>query len=151
MVQVVSPFSAIQYDNAAQTRESYFTDCSFLPGDLGELSGDGLLILRGRRRGFINVGGNKVDPAEVEAALLGIPGVVEAVVLGVPDPPADEKIKAVLVAAAGVSQSMLRLECATRLPEFKRPKVIELRHELPRSPLGKVLRKCLLDEGNQSK
>ena len=150
MLQIVSPFAAIQYDDAAQTRESYFTDCSFLPGDLGELSGDGLLTLRGRRRGFINVSGNKVDPAEVEAALLGIPGIVEAAVLGVPDPPADEKIKAVLVAAAGVSQSMLRLECVTRLPEFKRPKVIEFRHELPRSPLGKVLRKCLLDEAGHS-
>jgi len=145
-VEITSPFAASGYDNASGKEESHFAGNRFFPGDMGQLSANGELTLCGRQRGFINVGGNKVDPAEIEAVLRDLPDVTEAVVFGVPDGSAGEKIKAVLASPAGVSRMTVRTHCVRHLAEFKHPKVIEIRKELPKSPLGKVLRKYLMDE-----
>ena len=145
-VEVTSQFAASGYDNAGEGGESYFTGPSFFPGDLGRISADGELILSGRHRGFINVSGSKVDPSEVESVLLELPGVAEVTVFGVPDRVSGEKVKAVLVTSTHLSPTDIRTHCARRLAEFKHPKAIEFRKELPRSPLGKVLRKYLMDD-----
>ena len=143
-VEITSPYAARAYDIEQRNSESFFSGDRFYPGDRGYLS-RGNLFLVGRSRGFINVGGNKVDPSEVEAALLEMPAIKEAVVFGVPDPTGGEKVKAVLIANEPVSQLTVRSHCAGRLAEFKHPRVIEFRKELPRSPLGKILRKYLMD------
>jgi len=145
-VAITSPFAARGYDKSSGNQESYFAGSVFFPGDIGRLSADGELTLCGRHRGFINVSGNKADPAEIEAVLRNLPGVTDAVVFGVPDDAAGEKIKAVLAAPAGVSRMTVRTHCVRHLAEFKHPKIIEIRKELPKSPLGKILRKYLLDE-----
>lgn len=145
-IHVVSPFAASTYENAIGSSESGFESSGFFPGDLGCMTSAGELVLRGRYRGFINVGGNKVDPSEVEAILLELPKVTEAVVFGIPDVAAGEKVKAVLVTETGVTQADIRIHCMHRMAEFKHPRVIEFRRELPKSPLGKVLRKYLMDE-----
>lgn len=145
-ILVVSPFAASNYDSATASMESYFATGTFFPGDLGRVTSTGEVVLCGRDRGFINVGGNKVDPAEVEAVLLELPLIAEAVVFGVPDGVAGEKLKAVIIAAFGVTKDEIRAHCMRRLAEFKHPKIIEFRQELPKSPLGKVLRKYLVDE-----
>jgi len=145
-VEITSSYAASVYDNTAGNEESCFAGGAFLPGDIGQLSADGELTLCGRHRAFINVGGNKVDPGEIEAVLRGVPGVTEAVVFGVPDEASGEKVKAVLAAPPGVSRMTVRAHCVRNLAEYKHPKVIEIRAELPKSPLGKILRKYLLDE-----
>jgi long-chain acyl-CoA synthetase len=145
-VEITSPFAASAYGNTSGNEESHFAGDAFFPGDIGRLSADGELTLCGRHRGFINVGGSKVDPAEVETVLRSLPGVAEAVVFGIPDAAGGEKIKAVVAAPDGVSRLVVRAHCVRYLAEFKHPKIIEVRKELPKSPLGKILRKYLMDE-----
>lgn len=147
-VEITSPYAASVYDNTSGNEESSFMGSVFLPGDVGQLAADGELTLCGRHRGFINVGGNKVDPGEIEAVLRGLTGVTEAVVFGVPDEASGEKVKAVLAAPAGISRMAVRAHCVRNLAEFKHPKIIEIRTELPKSPLGKILRKYLLEEAS---
>jgi long-chain acyl-CoA synthetase len=150
-VEITSPFAALAYDNTAGNEESYFAAGRFYPGDVGRLSADGELTLCGRHRGFINVGGNKVDPTEIEVVLRNLPGITEAVVFGISDGATSEKIKAVLASPDGVSRMAVRAHCARHLAEFKHPDVIEIRKELPKSPLGKILRKYLMDEGSNGR
>lgn len=145
-VEITSTFAATAYDNTTGNEECRFEHGVFFPGDLGRLAANGELTLCGRHRGFINVGGSKVDPAEIEAALRELPGVDEAVVFGVPDGAAGEKIKAVVASGTGITREALRMHCAEHLAEFKVPKIVECRKELPKSPLGKILRKYLMDE-----
>lgn len=145
-IQIQSLFSATQYENSASIGESYFENESFYPGDLGELAVSGELSLRGRDRGFINVAGRKVDPAEVERTLQELPEIDEVAVLGIPDGAAGERIKAVIVTSGSISVSDVRSHCARRLAEFKVPKTIEFRNEIPKNSLGKILRTHLLSE-----
>lgn len=144
LVQVSSQFSASDYDNPVSNSESYFVAGHFFPGDLGKLCGAGRLLLCGRRRGFINVNGLKVDPAEVESVILQLPGVTEAVVLGIADAISGEAVKAVLVSSDGCSAELIRAHCAKHLAVFKCPRIIEFRTELPRNSLGKLLKQALV-------
>jgi long-chain acyl-CoA synthetase len=148
LIRIRSDFAAARYDGDGLGGDSYFTAEGFFPGDNGRIAADGGLILRGRQRHFINVHGYKVDPTEVERVLLESPGVTEAVVLGISDGTVNERIKAVLVAPSGSSQHAIREHCLRHLAPFKCPQIIEIRSELPRNMLGKVLRKYLLDDAS---
>jgi len=110
-------------------------------GDLARRDTVGFYYLEGRRGLRINVGGYKVAPEEVEAVLEGHPGVREAVVLAMPDAARGEIVRAVIV-PEGTAPSIgeLRRYCRQRLAGYKVPRHFEFRDELPRSPLGKVLR-----------
>jgi long-chain acyl-CoA synthetase len=145
-VKVTSPFAPLQYDRTDAGSASFFSDGSYFPGDMGRLLESGELVLTGRDRGFINVGGNKVDAREVEAVLLEIPGVSEVVVLGLPDAVYGERIKAVVVAPDQLTSKEVRAHLIARLAEFKHPRIIEFRKEIPRGALGKVERKSLTGE-----
>lgn len=145
-VGVISPYAASSYDNLVSQGDSRFADGVFYPGDLGWMHEDGRIVLTGRTRRYINVAGNKVDPTEVESVLLEHPAIAEAVVVGVPDGFAGERIKAVLVTSASCTHADVLAYCAGRLADFKRPRIIDFRPEIPKSPLGKVLRKYLIDE-----
>jgi len=145
-IEIKSPFAAYGYDTVSEASESHFEAGSFYPGDLGRVTSSGEIVVSGRYRGFINVSGSKVDPSEVEAVLLELAQVQEVVVFGIPDGAAGERIKAVLVASADVTQAEIRGHCMRRLADFKHPRIIEFRKELPKSPLGKILRKYLMDE-----
>jgi long-chain acyl-CoA synthetase len=144
MVRVRSPFAPSGYDTQSESAGSCFREGAFFPGDVATLSASGQLTICGRRSGIINVNGLKVDPAEIEKVILRLPGVTEAVVLGVGAPQSGEKVKAVLVAADTVSGEAIRAHCARHLAPFKCPQIIEFRDALPRSSLGKILRKDLL-------
>lgn len=120
-----------------------FRDGTFHTDDLGRLDSDGRLYLTGRRRQLLEVAGNKVDPREVEAILLQHPAILEAVVLGVPAKRQGQRVMAVLVTAEPLDVSDVRTFCNERMAAFKVPEIIERRTELPKSPLGKVLRDSL--------
>ncbi len=143
-VKVQSRFAATQYDNVEAGGASYFADHCYFPGDFGHMSPTGELVLTGRHRAWINVGGNKVDPAEVEAVLSGLNGVSDVAVLSVPDEEAGEVVKAVLVTCGTLSGGDVRAYLAARLAAHKRPRIIEFRDELPRNPLGKIVRAALV-------
>ena len=94
---------------------------------------------------LIKTRGEKVSPAEVEAALCAVPGVHEAAVIGVPDDVLGQAIRAFVVPAAGATleERRLRRELMSRLENFMVPRDIILRESLPKSPNGKIDRKSL--------
>ena len=123
-----------------------FRDGRYFTGDLGRLDAAGMLFLEGRKKLLIETGGFKVDPIEVEAVLVKHPAVAEAVVIGADSEIAGEqRVKAVLVAAgAEPDPREIVVYCRERLANFKVPQEVEFREEIPKSPLGKVLRKYLV-------
>ena len=122
-----------------------FRDGFFLSGDLGRLDAEGRLTITGRKKLLIEVGGYKVDPIEVEDVVVTHPKVAEAVVVGVGTKvQGEEQIKAVVVPSDEMDERDLIGFCQQRLANFKVPQVVEFREEIPKSPLGKILRKYLI-------
>jgi fatty-acyl-CoA synthase len=109
-------------------------------GDAGSLDDEGFLYIRDRYKDMIISGGENVYPAEVESALLELPEIAEAAVIGVPDPQWGEVGLAVLVAADGadLDPDELRLRLRSRLAAFKVPTYVEFADELPKTATGKV-------------
>jgi o-succinylbenzoate---CoA ligase len=115
-------------------------------GDLGRLDERGFLHVVGRKADTIVTGGENVSPAEVEAAIEVHPAVLEAAVLGRPDPQWGEAVCAIVVVAPGASveEAQLSAHCAAALAPFKVPKRFTLVSEpLPRTRSGKLLRREL--------
>jgi long-chain acyl-CoA synthetase len=119
-------------------------------GDLGYLDGDGYVFIVDRKKDLIKPsGGYQVWPREVEEVLAGHPAVAEVGVAGVTDPAKGEIVKAWVVLRAGqtATESDLRAFCKEGLAPFKVPARIEFRNELPKTMVGKVLRRALRDQG----
>lgn len=114
--------------------------------DLGRCDANGALTITGRTSLFINTAGNKVDPAEVEAALRAHPAVADVAVFGLAAAHDEQVVAAVVVPASPVSADTLRAHCRELLAPHKVPRVLTFRDALPRSPLGKVLIGRLLAE-----
>lgn len=123
-----------------------FREGRYFTGDLGRIDADGMLYIEGRKKLLIETGGFKVDPIEVEAVLLDHPAIAEAVVVGVDtDVAGEQRVKAVLVPTGSEPEAReMILYCRERLANFKVPQEVEFRDEIPKSPLGKVLRKYLV-------
>jgi long-chain acyl-CoA synthetase len=143
-IAIKSPALTTGYCNAPEVQNRSFKDAWFFTGDLGRRDTDGCLYITGRKKIFIDTGGYKVDPFEIEDVLLQHPRIAEAVVLGVRAFDDDELIKAVIVPKDGCSEHDVLAYCEQHLADFKRPRMIEFRTALPKSPLGKVLRKDLI-------
>lgn len=116
----------------------------FLTSDLGRLDAEGRLHLTGRVSHLVNVSGRKVNPAEVERALLSIPGVADAAALGVRDPLRGERLEAWVVAEDGRAPASIRGALAGRLAAHKLPRAIHVVTALPRTARGKLDRARLL-------
>ena len=115
-------------------------------GDLGSLDDDGGLTVTGRMADTIITGGENVAPAEIEAVLEAHADVLEAAVIGRPDPQWGEAVTAIVVARPGIviEGETLRAHCALLLAPYKVPRRIVLaRQPLPRTPSGKLLRTVL--------
>jgi long-chain acyl-CoA synthetase len=117
-------------------------------GDIVTVSTDGFITIVDRMKEFIITGGFNVSPSEVEEALLSHPSVADAAVVGLPSSKGGEDVAAVVVLAEGATLdvSALREHCRTRLSAYKVPRTIVERDELPRSLIGKVLRRVVRDE-----
>ncbi|NEO95240.1 MAG: acyl--CoA ligase [Moorea sp. SIO3G5] len=129
------------YDNMPELNQQAFQNGAFFTGDLGKKDELGRVYITGRKKILIDTGGYKVDPIEIEDVLISHPLVMEAVVVGVKGTDAGEKIKAVIVPNGECDASEIRLFCKEKLAEYKTPKIIEFRDEIPKSTLGKILRK----------
>jgi long-chain acyl-CoA synthetase len=144
-IVVASPALTAGYADLSALNRRAFRDGRFRTGDLGRLDDAGRLTVTGRKKQLIEVGGYKVDPVEVQDVVCSHPKVREAVVLGVRSgDTTGETVKAVVVRDAGLSDRELIRYCREHLAGFKVPQIVECREEIPRSPLGKVLRKYLL-------
>jgi long-chain acyl-CoA synthetase len=144
-IAIATPALTRGYHGMPEINRDAFRGGRFYTGDVGRLDADGRLWITGRKKLFIEVAGNKVDPVEVEDVLMTHPQVREAVVVGVPGAaPGEEIVKAVVVADGPVDQKQLTRLCRERLARYKVPQMVEFRDEIPKSPLGKVLRKYLV-------
>ena len=144
-IWINSPAMTHQYDDLPEVTSECFIGNRFFAGDLGYLDDEGDLFVTGRKKLMINVAGYKVDPLEIEHVLKSHPAIDDVVVVGVADQHYGELIKAVVVCAPGkvCDEQDLIDHAASQLTEYKIPKIIEFRSEIPYSPLGKVLRKYL--------
>ena len=119
----------------------------FLTGDIGVMDADGYVRIVDRKKDMIVVSGFNVYPNEVEDVLAAHPAVREAAVIGVPDPESGEAVKAFIVTSdPGLSAETLRAYVREHLTGYKVPKLYEFRDELPKSNVGKILRKDLRAE-----
>jgi long-chain acyl-CoA synthetase len=119
----------------------------FLTGDIGVMEADGYFRIVDRKKDMILVSGFNVYPNEVEDVLAAHPGVLEVAVIGVPDGAAGEAVKAYIVKAdPGLTVDAVRAYCKEHMTPYKVPKQVEFRDELPKSNVGKILRKDLRAE-----
>lgn len=116
-----------------------------MPGDYVRVLGDGFVELLGRGSGVVNTGGEKVFPGEVEAALLEIPDVTDAVVFGSPDPRYGEVVTAYVVTVPGslITAAEVQDEVGLRLAGYKKPRKVFFVDALDRSPSGKLSMRAL--------
>jgi long-chain acyl-CoA synthetase len=117
-------------------------------GDMAQMSDDGFFTIVDRAKDLVIVGGINVYPREVEEVLLTHPAVADAAVIGVPEERHGEVPYAFVVLAAGAtaSEDELLAHCRTNLARYKVPSAVEFRDELPKTMIGKVLRKDLRAE-----
>lgn len=125
----------------------------FYTGDLATMDEDGYFYIVGRKKELIIAGGFNVYPIEVEEVIYQHPAVAEAVVYGIPDSYRGETVKAAIVPRqnAAVSADEIIAWCSERLARYKVPRIIEFRTELPKTTVGKILRRTLLEEDQQRK
>jgi acyl-CoA synthetase (AMP-forming)/AMP-acid ligase II len=112
-------------------------------GDLFRADHEGFLYFVDRKDDMVKTRGEKVSPREVEDVLYALPGVLEAAVVGVPDPLLGMALKAVLAVSpeAGLSERDVIRHCALRLDDARVPKRVEFRAELPKTDTGKISRR----------
>jgi long-chain acyl-CoA synthetase len=135
------------WKNPAETAE-VMRDGWLFTGDIGHLDEDGYLFITSRKKDLIKCGGFQVWPRDIEDILMMHPAVVEACVAGIPDPRQGEAVKAWLVIKEGsqVTAEELQVFCKEKLTGYKVPRFYEFRKELPKTMVGKVLRRLLQDE-----
>lgn len=129
-----------------ETAKSMTADGYFLTGDIGTMDGRGFFKIVDRKKDMVIVSGFNVYPNEVEDVVSNCPGVLECAVVGVPDEKSGEAIKLVIVKKdASLTEQAVREFCQANLTGYKRPRHIVFRSELPKTPVGKILRRELRD------
>jgi len=127
-----------------ETAKVMTSDGFFRTGDVGVVDERGFFKIVDRKKDMILVSGFNVYPNEVEDVVSQMPGILECAAVGVPDEKSGEAVKLVLVKKdAAITDADVRAYCETNLTGYKRPRVIEFRTELPKTPVGKILRREL--------
>jgi long-chain acyl-CoA synthetase len=122
-------------------------DGFFKSGDVGVMDEHGFFRIVDRKKDMILVSGFNVYPNEVEEVVANLPGVLECAVIGIPDERSGEAVKLVIVKKdPALTESSVREHCKQNLTGYKLPRVIEFRTDLPKTPVGKVLRRELRDQ-----
>lgn len=148
-IWVRGPTLFMGYWNDAEASRAALRDGWLRTGDLGYLDSLGRLHVQGRRDDLIVSGGENIHPAEVEAVLLLHPGVREAAVCGLFDGDLGQRVVAFIVPESGAPDShaalaqSLREHCRAHLAGYKIPRSFQFRSDLPRTPLGKIMRRRL--------
>jgi|SRR6056297_204035 len=131
------------------TQKSFTEDGYLRTGDIALIQEDGYVRIVDRKKDMIIVSGFNVFPNEIEDVVSSHPKVVECAAVGVPDAKSGEAVKVYLVPTAeGVTENELKEFCRERLTAYKVPKQFVFRDELPKTNVGKILRRELRDEAN---
>ena len=127
-----------------ETAKVMTSDGFFRTGDIGVVDERGYFRIVDRKKDMILVSGFNVYPNEVEDVITQLPGVLECAAVGVPDAKAGEAVKVVIVKKdPSLTEADVRAFCEANLTGYKRPKIVEFRDDLPKTPVGKVLRREL--------
>ncbi len=130
-----------------ETAKVMTPDGYFKSGDIGVLEPNGFFRIVDRKKDMILVSGFNVYPNEVEDVVSGMEGVLECACVGVADEKSGEAVKLVIVKKnPELTEAQVREFCKTNLTGYKQPRVIEFRTELPKTPVGKILRRELRDK-----
>jgi len=130
-----------------ETANVMTADGYFRTGDVGVMEANGYFRIVDRKKDMILVSGFNVYPNELEDVVASLAGVAECAAVGVPDEKAGEAIKLVIVRKSeALTEEVVRAHCRANLTGYKQPKIIEFRGDLPKTPVGKVLRRELRDK-----
>lgn len=130
-----------------ETAKVMTADGYFRSGDIGTMDERGYFKIVDRKKDMVLVSGFNVYPNEVEEVVAGLDGVMECAVVGVPDEKTGEAVKLVIVRKnPALTEEQVREFCRANLTGYKQPKVVEFRTELPKTPVGKILRRELRDK-----
>jgi acyl-CoA synthetase (AMP-forming)/AMP-acid ligase II len=140
------------YKDPEATRET-LKDGWLHTGDLGRLDDEGFLYIVDRKKDMIITGGENIFPREIEEVLYAHPKILEAAVIGVPDPEWGEKIHAVVALKEGqrLTEQEIIDYTVEHIASFKKPKSVQFVDRLPRSAAGKVLKRVLKEAYQQGK
>ncbi|MBV6634735.1 MAG: AMP-binding protein, partial [Mameliella sp.] len=139
------PGLMLRYVGAPEATAEKFSGDWYLTGDRGAMDGDGHITYLGRDDDMMNAGGYRVSPLEVEAALAGLPGVIELAVTDIAVKEDVRIVAAFYTAEAELDEEVLKAEAAERLARYKCPRTFIRIDALPRNPNGKLQRKALKD------
>jgi long-chain acyl-CoA synthetase len=135
------------WNSPAETAKVLGRDGFLATGDIGVMDGNGYVKIVDRKKDMLMVSGFKVYPNEIESVVMMHPGVLECAVIGVPDAHSGEAPKLFVVRRdPALAEEEIRRHCAENLTGYKRPKTIEFRKELPKTNVGKILRRALREE-----
>ena len=136
------------YWNMPEETAEVLRDGWLYTGDVARMDEDGYFYIVDRKKDMISAGGYNVYPREIEEVLYEHEGIAEAVAIGIEDEYRGETVKAFVVRKSGdeVTEEEIMSFCKERLAPYKAPKVVEFRDELPKSTVGKLLRRVLADE-----
>ncbi len=130
-----------------ETAKVMTADGFFKTGDIGVMDARGYFKIVDRKKDMILCAGFNVYPNEIEDVVSNLPGVLECAAVGIPDEKAGEAIKLVIVKKdPALTEEQVRAHCRANLTGYKQPRVIEFRSELPKTPVGKILRRELRDK-----
>ncbi len=137
------------WNNPAETAKVLGADGFFATGDIAVMDESGYVRIVDRKKDMLLVSGFNVYPNEIESVVVMHPGVLECAAIGVPDERSGEVPKLFVVKKdPSLTEDDLRKHCAANLAGYKRPKYIEFRQELPKTNVGKILRRALREERN---
>jgi long-chain acyl-CoA synthetase len=143
-----SPFIMKGYWNNPEETANQLRDGWLYTGDIAQVDEDGYFFIVDRKKDMIIAGGYNIYPREIDEVLYQHPKVLDAVAVGIPHEYRGETVKAFIVLKQGeraTEQEFIDF-CGEKLAVYKTPKSVEFRDELPKSAVGKVLRKVLRDE-----
>jgi acyl-CoA synthetase (AMP-forming)/AMP-acid ligase II len=148
-----SPLATHGYYKNPEATQASFRDGWFYTGDLGYFDEQGYLFVVGRKKDMVKSGGISIYPLEIESVLYSHADVLEAAVIGVPDPQWGEAVKALIVLKPGAAATGAELLsfCKERLAAYKVPKSVDIVDSLPHTEIGKVnkvkVREMILSQG----
>jgi oxalate---CoA ligase len=130
------------YENNPKANAEAFVNGWFRTGDQGTLDADGYVSITGRLKEIISRGGEKISPREIDEVLMGHPAVLQVVTFGIPHPKLGEEVGAVVVLREGMeaTEQQLREFVAARVADFKVPRKLLFRDEIPKGATGKLQR-----------
>lgn len=132
------------WNRPEETAKVIGKDGFFATGDIGQFTPEGYLKIVDRLKDMVLVSGFNVYPNEIEDVLAAHPGILEAAVIGVPDEQSGEAVKAVVVRKdPSLTAEQVITHCRASLTGYKVPRQVEFRNTLPKSPVGKILRREL--------